>query len=52
MVAKACKWILNFQCYAMEIMKDDIKNEYIDIFNTSQFACLHASNKVVIDWNE
>ena len=39
MIAKACKWILNFQCYTMEVMKEDIKNQYIDIFNRLEFAC-------------
>ena len=33
MVAKACKWITDFQCYAMQVMKEDVKNKYIDIFN-------------------
>ena len=52
MVAKACKWITDFRCYTMQVMKEDVKNKYIDIFNKTEFACLCDSNKAVIDWND
>ena len=39
MFVKALHWIKVFRSYVVEVIKNT-KNEYIEIFNTSEFECL------------
>ena len=52
MFAMAYNWITVFRSYVIDVMSKHIRNEYIQIFNTSEFECLRGGNRAVVNWKE
>ena len=52
MFAMAYNWITVFRSYVIEVMSKEIRNQYIQIFNTSEFECLRGGIRAVVNWKE